>query len=99
MIRNQTAFVERIFLRMAQGHKFGLLLKLRELQRGSPGYGFEGGLERPLKIAYEFVELSLTRRFVEAAYSGRNRMDLTAAQQLHKPIADLLQPQCSFDNG
>src|SRR5208282_814491 len=79
-IRYQASFIERILVRMTEGHELVILLKIGELQASRPAHSFERSLEGPLKIIHQIAQLSLGGRLRKTPNGSGDGMDFASAK-------------------
>ena len=97
-VGHDPAFVDRVFVGMAQRHADIVVLVVRKLEAAEHLGQAEGGIERPLQRLDQRAQVALARRLVEAADLEVDRMGRASADHLEDRVAKLLELQRRLDD-
>jgi hypothetical protein len=84
---------DRVFVRMTERDERVVAVEVRKREGGHPADGFQGVLAGLLQLSGEGEQLAPGRCPVEAADADVDGVDGPAADDLHQPVAGLLEPQ------
>src|SRR3989304_5920149 len=98
LVRNKSAFIERVFAGMTQGNKLIVLFKILESKGCGPANCFKGSVPSPSEPLCQRSQFSSGGNFVESPDAYIDRMDFSPAQQTHDLVSHFFQLKAALDN-